>query len=305
MKAAPIILFTYNRPWHTQQTINALTKNKLADQSDLIVFSDGPQNAKDNVQVTSIRNSLKKVRGFNKVIVFERKENWGLANSIISGVTQVINEFGKAIVLEDDLITSPCFLQYMNDALNFYQDEKSVFSITGYNLPENVMAIPSDYKQDIYFNYRCHSWGWGTWKDRWDKTDWKVSTFQQFINNRQAVKSFQRGGDDLLTMLLNQMEGRIDSWAIRWCFTHFQQNAYCVYPIKSLLTNIGFDNSGVHCLEKAKKLYTGSIDYTTQHFQFTKKIEINNQLINNFCKVFRPGIMQKSLTALRLLTSRY
>ena len=135
MILAPITLFTYNRLWHTQQTIEALRNNELADVSELFLFSDGPKSEADREKVQSVREYLKSVTGFKKVAVVERDRNLGLAQSIISGVTEFVNKYGRVIVLEDDMLTSPFFLRFMNDALEFYKDEEKVISIHGYMYP--------------------------------------------------------------------------------------------------------------------------------------------------------------------------
>ncbi len=129
---APIILFTYNRPWHTRQTIEALQKNLYADKSRLIILSDGPKTEIDVPKVQKVREYIKTVKGFRSIEIIEREKNWGLANNIIDGVTRIINEYGKIIVLEDDIVTSPYFLKFMNEALEFYKDEERVMHISGY-----------------------------------------------------------------------------------------------------------------------------------------------------------------------------
>ena len=211
---SPVVLFVYNRPLHTEQTIEALKRNIFADQSDLYIFSDGPKLETDNKQIAEVRKYIKQIRGFKSIHIIEQDNNMGLANSVISGVTSVINSYGKVIVLEDDLVTSPYFLKYMNEALEFYKNESQVFSISGYNHPPNLMKFPENYLNDIYFNHRNSSWGWGTWKDRWEKADWEVADFNEFINDRRVQKDFNRGGEDLTPMLKAQIEGRLDSWSI-------------------------------------------------------------------------------------------
>ena len=161
---APIVLFVYARPDHTIKTIEFLAKNKLAKESNVFIFSDDPKNDKAIEAVIKTRNyinSLSKKDYFKKVTVFEAKKNKGLANSVISGVTKIINEYGKVIVVEDDLITSSNFIKYMNDALDFYYDDNTIWSISGYNVHMN----PYNYSHDVYLNYGGCSWGWATWRD--------------------------------------------------------------------------------------------------------------------------------------------
>ena len=284
MTLAPVVLFAYNRPDHMRQTIEALQKNELADRSDLFIYSDGPKDEQTEKAVQKVREYIHTINGFKTVTIREREENWGLAKSIIGGVTEVINEYGRIIVLEDDLISSPMFLNYMNYYLNAYKNEHKVFSITGFNYPQNLFNIPDDYIYSIYFGCRCMSWSWATWSDRWDKVDWQIKDFGTFIQDKKSKKLFNRGGDDLTDMLKSQIEGKIDSWAIRWCYAHYKHNSYCVYPIKSLIKNLGFDGTGVHCGNTNKfnsQLIHGKFD-----FKNPPTIEINGYLAEQTINIY-------------------
>ena len=177
---APIALFVYSRPWHTQQTIEALQKNVLASESDLFIFSDAPKNPEVDATVQEVREYIKTVDGFKSVSIVERDENFGLANSIIDGSTKIINNYGRTIVLEDDLIVSIDFLEYMNEALNRYEINKNIWSITGYS--PNIENINSS--KDLYLSPRGSSWSWATWKDRWDIIDWKITDFNNIKNDK-------------------------------------------------------------------------------------------------------------------------
>ena len=244
---SPIVLFVYNRLLHTQQTIQALKKNHLATQSELFIFSDAAKGSKDKESVDAIRKFIETIDGFKKVTIYKNQYNAGLANNIIKGVSKILHEYGKAIVLEDDLITSPYFLSYMNKALNLYENQANIFSISGFNYPPEIFTLPSYYKYDVYLNYRSCSWGWATWKDRWAKTDWAMTDYKEFSRRHHDKKLFNRGGDDLYDKLKDAMNGLTNSWAIRWAYTHYKYNAYAVYPRYSYINNIGFDNSGTHC----------------------------------------------------------
>lgn len=243
---APIVVFVYNRPEHTKKTIEALANNYLAKDSELFIFSDGPKNEEAEVKVKLVReyiDSLPEKKMFKSVKITKAKINKGLANSVISGVSEIIGQYGKVIVLEDDLMSSIDFLQYMNDALDYYENNQKIWSISGYNLP---IKIPSDYKSDIYFSYRGCSWGWATWKDRWEKVDWNVSDYNEFKRNKDLRKKLNRGGRDMADMLDSQMQGKIDSWAIRWCYTQSKLDMLTVYPVVSRIKNIGLDGTGTH-----------------------------------------------------------
>ena len=241
---APIVLFTYNRPNHTFKTIEALKSNYLADKSNLYIFSDAPKSKDDIIKVKEVREYISNISGFKKIKIIKRKNNLGLAKSVIDGVSSIIKKYGNIIVLEDDLITSKYFLTFLNDSLNKHTQNKKICSITGYSFPIN---IPSDYKFDVYIFYRCMSWGWATWLDRWEKVDWNLTQINKLIKNSNFKEEFNRGGDDLFLMLKRQINGKIDSWAIRWCLSHYLTKSGCLYPINSLVKNIGFDGSGIHC----------------------------------------------------------
>ena len=141
---APIVLFVYNRPYHTKRTIEALQDNTLAKDSELFIFSDAPKSKTSIDDVLAVREIIKEVDGFKKVTVVQRDTNWGLANSIVDGVTDIVNRYGKVIVVEDDMITAKCFLEYMNDSLDKYADAKNVFSISGFTY-EDSDTIESTY----------------------------------------------------------------------------------------------------------------------------------------------------------------
>lgn len=243
LKLPPIVIFTYRR-LNIEKVINSLLKNNLALESDLIIYSDGNKNQEDLKDILEVRKYLHTISGFKSIDIIESETNKGLANSIISGVSEVINKYGKAIVLEDDLIVSNDFLEYMNEALDYYENNDRIWSISGYgpNLPEL-----NNYDKDIYLSPRSTSWGWATWQDRWEKTDWSIKDYDSIKNSKQLQSEFNLGGDDLYKMLELQMLGKIDSWAIRWCYNQFKYNKYAIYPKFSKIINDGFnDNVGTH-----------------------------------------------------------
>lgn len=246
-KLAPIVLFVYNRPWHTQQTVEALLANELAKESILYVFADGAKpgaNAEVIDGICKTREYIHQISGFKSIYVEEAETNKGLANSVIRGVSKVIDLYGKAIVLEDDLITNKFFLRFMNEALEFYQDDMRLFMVSGCNYD---FKIPNWYEKDVYIAHRSCSTGWGTWKNRWDLADWDMRDYDEFKKDASQVAKFCRGGDDMFPMLEEQIGGKIDSWAIRWDYCMYKHDAFCLRTVKTLVNNIGFDGSGVHC----------------------------------------------------------
>ena len=241
-KPAPIVLFVYNRPWHTQQTIEALQNNELASKSELFIYADGAKNEKAYTQVEKVRSYVRAVSGFKKLTVIERDKNWGLANSIIDGVTQTVNKYGRVIVLEDDLVTSPFFLRYMNSALEFYKDEERVMHISGWNYP-----IEFTTNNDVFLYRIMDCWGWATWADSWKyfekDTDKLISKF-----SKKDIQYFNLDGcNNVWTQVILNKYNQINTWAIYWYASIFNRQGLCLNPVKSFVKNIGHDGSGVHC----------------------------------------------------------
>jgi hypothetical protein len=256
-KLAPIVLFTYRRV--PKETIESLLQNELSSQSELFIYSDGYKTDADKNDVSEVREYLKTIKGFKSVTIKEAEKNKGLASSIIGGVSDVVNKYGKVIVLEDDLIVSSDFLEYMNDALEFYKSDDRIWSISGYG-PK--LPCLENYDKNLYLSPRASSWGWASWKDRWNSVDWDVKDFEKLKQDNQMRKQFELGGDDIYKMLELQMLGKIDSWAIRWCFSQFLQNTYTVYPVKSKIVNDGFsDAKGTHNSGNSFKWDVKASDY--------------------------------------------
>ncbi|MRG46926.1 glycosyltransferase [Chitinophaga sp. SYP-B3965] len=246
MELAPVILFVYNRPSHTEQTITALKANKLAADSELFIYSDAMRNPAARENVNKVRALIANIQGFKNVTVIHREVNFGLAKSVIAGVSEVIGKYGKAIVMEDDLITSTYFLTFMNQALHARQDAENIGSVSGFSFLSKE-EIPAGYPHDIYYCFRHSSWGWGTWKRVWEKIDWEVKDYQQFCNSREQQRVFNQGGNDLTRMLHQQIKGEINSWSIRFDYHCARNRQFSVLPVQSLIDNIGFDGSGTHC----------------------------------------------------------
>jgi len=251
---APVALFVFNRPDHTERTLAALKQNELASETDLVIFSDAPKRETQAAAVAEVRKVINGASGFRSLEIIEREKNMGLAPSIISGASDLCRNYGRVIVLEDDLITSPFFLRYMNAALEAYKDVKNVFSISGYNYPSRILRFPEDYKEDVYFCPRNCSWGWATWWDRWSTVDWDMKDYEAFRDNKEERRRFNRTGDDMSEMLDLQMAGKISSWAIRFSYHHYKHNGLAVYPRHSYVCNGGLDNTGVHTKKGDERL---------------------------------------------------
>lgn len=283
---APICLFTYNRLSETQQTVAALHKNELAAHSDLFIFSDAAKKEAALDKVTAVRAFIKSIKGFKSVTVFESEKNKGLASSIIYGVSQIINKYGKVIVLEDDLITKPNFLTFMNLALVYYESENKIQSVNGYSLEVDTCT------NDVYFQQRPFPWGWGTWKDRWDVKIFDKKKIKHVLKTAQGILTkFKREcGDDMPRMLLNSINNRNDSWYTRWTFNHFTTNRYAAFPLYSLVSNIGFGEEGTHCngINPYKSRTNPLGDTTFNLVRFKKpEIKLTQEFLHFFTKKYR------------------
>ena len=294
-KLAPIVLFVYNRPEHTQRTVEALAKNVLADKSSLYIFSDGPKNQADAKRVNAVRDYLRTINGFENIGIIIREINLGLANSVISGVYEIFKTHEKVIVLEDDILTSPNFLSFMNNALDFYEKDIKIFSISGYPYP---VKIPKSYLNDIFVSRRPSSWGWATWKDRWKKIDWEIKNFKEFLSSKESQKAFNNAGEDLTPMLKAQLKVKIDSWAIGWAYAHYRNNAYCLYPTVPLCKNIGTDKSGTHS-SSSKKLDV-NLDSFKTNFKMVKKPELNEEIANQIRNLFKLSLIRRIINYFKL-----
>ncbi len=241
MTLSPICLFVYKRYDLTVKTVTSLKENLYANESDLFVFSDAPKNDKDKYLVSEVRKYIKSIDGFKSVKIIEKENNLGLAESIISGVTEVIDQYGKVIVLEDDLLTSKYFLKYMNEALDKYENENNVISIHGYVYPVKN-KLP-----ETFFLKGTDCWGWATWKRAWDTFEKNGKKLLDEIIEKKLAYGFDHNGTtNNIKMLKRQIKGEVDSWAIRWHASAFLQNRLTLYPGKSLINNIGMGGESTH-----------------------------------------------------------
>lgn len=242
MVYAPILLFVYNRPDHTSQVIKSLLTNSLAEQSELFIYSDAARDEESREAVSEVRALIHQVNGFARITIIEREENWGLARSIIDGVTTRVKEFGRVIVLEDDLIVAPHFLTFMNDALEMYKDEPKVGHIQACEFFEDT-TLP-----DTFLIKWIGSWGWATWERAWELFNPDGTALLEELEARKLTKEFDFNHAYRFTrMLRRQIEGKNNSWAIRWNASLFLKDVLSLNVGKSLVMNVGFDGSGTHC----------------------------------------------------------
>lgn len=297
---APIALFVYNRPWHTKQTLNALVKNPLADQSDLIIFSDGAKTKNHIASVQEVRRYVNNITGFKSIRVVESTVNKGLANSIISGVSSILESSETIIVLEDDMVTSPYFLTYMNKALQLYENDEQVISIHAYIYPVK-QKLP-----ETFFLKGADCWGWATWKRGWNLFNPDGKYLLDQLKKRKLTNEFDFNRTYAFTrMLKNQIKGINDSWAIRWYASAFLLNKLTLYPGESLIRNIGNDSSGTHSWQEER------FNHNTLS-QFVNLIHIDTLLedteakviISNYFKLTNLSILIKAIHRIKVIIKK-
>lgn len=243
MSKTPICLFVYNRPKETEAVLESLASCQGSAEHPLFIFADGAKNERAAENVAEVREIIHRAMPFPLVEYREATRNYGLAQSVISGVSEVLQNYGQVIVLEDDLLLSSDFLEYMEASLSFYREDQRIWSISGYS--PNI-GLPKGYAHDLYLSPRASSWGWATWRDRWAGIDWDVSDYPQFCKDRKLRRMFDLGGNDMSRLLALQKRGRISSWAIRWCYAQFRRGMYTLYPVRSKVINQGFGDNASH-----------------------------------------------------------
>jgi hypothetical protein len=297
---APILLFTYKRLETLKSTVIALKENVLAPESELYIFSDGPKHSNDKPIIDDIRLYIATITGFKRIHIIESERNKGLATSIIEGVNYVLKHHDRVIVLEDDLSTTHNFLTFMNESLNIYFSQQKVFSISGYSFN---LGKPDQNKEDAYFLNRGWSWGWATWRDRWSLVDWEVKDYNLFLKDAVAKRNFAKGGSDLNKMLSEQMNGKLDSWAIRWFYCQFRNSGLTLYPVTSKVYNNGFDKDATHTSGSASR-YIPLLD-TESNLEFTmpKNVQITEYYQRQFSSKmgFLSRIKSKIETLLKIV----
>lgn len=242
MTYAPILLFVYNRPDHTKQVIDSLLTNVLAEQSELFIYSDAAKSDDSMEAVKQVRALIHEIKGFAHITIIERDENWGLARNIIDGVTTRVKEFGRVIVLEDDLVVAPHFLSFMNNALEVYKDEPKVGHIQACEFFDDA-TLP-----DTFLIKWTGSWGWATWERAWKLFNPNGVALLEELEMRKLTKEFDFNHAYRFTrMLRRQIEGKNNSWAIRWNASLFLKDVLSLNVGKSLVKNVGFDGSGTNC----------------------------------------------------------
>lgn len=296
MSFSPIVLFAYNRPTHTQRTLDALSSNPEALESNLYIYCDGPKSKitdEDLKKIDQVVNIAKREKRFKKVEVRVSKKNKGLPSSIVSGVTEIVEKYGRVIVLEDDIETSSGFLKYMNDALNIYEKNGVVMHISGYMYPNN-----RDLPETFFFKVPL-CWGWATWSRSWEHfNNDSVYLWNQLKSKNQLNSLDKFGSNYLSSQLADNISGKLNTWFIKWHASVLLQNGCTLYPKKSLVENFGFDNTGVHNgvhTEFMHKSLASKINVEPIDLVESKNAEL---IIKNFYKTVKEKPVNKSLKSI-------
>lgn len=276
MSLLTITLFCFNRPDLFQRTLVALSRNQLADKTSLTIFCDGPRHEKDELGTQAVRALAKKAQGFASLEVVESPQNMGCANSVINWLTEMFRLHERLIVIEDDIVTSPYAIRFLSEGLARYADNGKVFNIAAWTPPHISRNLPADYSYDVYAIPRFNCWGWASWRDRFQGIDWSVTDYQEFKNSPQLRKAFNTGGEDLSSMLDMQMEGKINSWAIRADYARFKKNMLGINPVRSYALNIGM-GSGTHTTT-ATTYWDSDISLAVEYPRFLNDINVDSRI---------------------------
>lgn len=284
MSLAPVVLFVYNRPGHTRQTLEHLTRNELAAETVLYIYADGPKETSSEEELRRVeetRSVIREKKWCGEVHIVEASLNCGLAASVIKGISEVLKKHGKVIVLEDDIVTAKGFLKFMNEGLNTYEKELSVAGISGW-----TFSIAQE--DETFFSRIGACWGWATWKRVWDTVDFNAAALIEKLKAGDRIREFNADGAyDYYSMLNKQALGKLDSWAIRFYTNYFLKNSLFLFPDKSLVQNIGFDGTGTH--------YNGKASDEKKSVVFEKE-EVHVAYIN---PIEKPAIRKKIVDSLQ------
>jgi hypothetical protein len=285
---APVALFVYNRPEHTRRTVEALAQNFGAEATHLYVFSDAPLSPEVAPAVSAVRDYVHDIKGFPQVKIVKRTVNFGLARNIIEGVTEVCNRHGRAIVMEDDIVTDKHFLNFMNAALQRYADDKNVWHISGWNYPINSNDLG-----DAFFWRVMNCWGWATWGDRWRHFRKSPQGLIQTWDKNRIKRFNLDGAHDFWAQVKANHAGRMDTWAIFWYAAIFEHEGLCLNPVRSLVQNIGLDGSGQNCGETSLYSNSETFDKAPLLPDSIKESALAVSRISTFLSETKPGFFER------------
>ena len=276
MSRTALVIFAFNRPHHLRTTLDALAGNPGVDELDLHIFCDGPRSDEDIKAVSDVLKVCQAASGFGPMTIHSAPMNVGLAESVIAGMNAVFAEYERAIVFEDDIVSHPRAVEFLTTALDFYENYPRVFSLSAYSLGRDKLAIPKDYRYSSFFSHRGSSWGWASWRRSWEKTVWELDYVDDLLNDSFRRRSFSEAGTDLEVLLRRQRAGTIDSWAIRFHYSMFRQGGCCLFPIDSLVKNIGFDSLATH--KKGGRRFDVELHAEDGDFVFAPEVFVDSKL---------------------------
>jgi hypothetical protein len=275
---SPVLISVYNRLDHLKTCIDSLRRNPISSETDLYVVSDAASKASDELKIRSVREYIGHVQGFKNVSAINRERNWGSFLSVKNSIDDVIGKYGKIIFLEDDNIVSPNFLNFLNDGLDFYQDDISIFSISAYNFP---IEIPKTYKNYIYKWQGFNAWGVGFWESRWKLVDWNLPGIKEL---RKARRRLDQVAEHLYWLLLDDIEQNKVTIDAIVSYYIINKKLYSIFPLSSKVRNTGHEGSGEHC--GVDEQYSQQAIDSGAEYQLIKSIEpderINRLLWKNY-----------------------
>ena len=280
-----IALFAFNRPDLFQKTLTALSPNTLTNKASLTIFCDGPRHELEEQKTRAVRELAKRANGFAALEVVEYSQNIGCAASIINGLTEMFRLHERLIVIEDDIVTSPYTLRFLSEGLARYADNEKVFNIAAWTPPHIARNLPAEYPYDVYAIPRLNCWGWASWRDRFQDIDWTVKDYPTFKNSPQLRKAFNAGGDDLSSMLDDQMQGKIDAWDIRADYARFKKNMLGINPVRSYALNIGM-GSGTHTTT-ATTYWDSDVSLAVEHPRFMDDVSVDTRILETYLACYK------------------
>lgn len=275
---APVCLFVWKRYDHLVRTLSALKSNYLARETELYVCSNAAISEEEKDSVEKIRSYVSAFEGMKKTTLICNEINKGISENLIKNVTKILKIYGKIIVLEDDMITSPNFLDFMNQALNFYQGFDNIQQIAGYCIPFDIKST-----YDTYFIPRSCSWSWATWKDKWDRINWTPDKSQLLSVD---WKRFCSAGEDMKVMLKALANGTLNTWDITSDYSIYMNHMLTVFPTKSFIFNIGMDGTGEHC-PKTDRYNSELVQPDKREFVFDKEVAVNPKILRLYSKFYK------------------
>lgn len=286
MQLAPIVIFAFNRPDHLQRTLAALAANDLASKSAITFFCDGPRNHEETQKTSAVHKIAHDAQGFATKEIIARKKNMGCAASVIDGLAYMFAKHEQLIIIEDDIITSPHTLHFLNSCLDKYLNYRTVSHIAAWSPPPTYIPIDKKYPYDVYAIPHFNGWGWATWKDRWEKVDWEVEDFSVYKETPALQDAHCAGGEILKEILFAQMAGKVNAWDIRFDYMRFKHGCVGINPVNSYTTNIGCDGTGTHFTDSTVTYLDNNIELAIKNPRLPNHIFLHAPIVKSAHKAY-------------------